>query len=138
MTLCFQTCTSNIPSFVESLENPCKDLSDGVYPIPDVFAYLECTGGKAQHKMCGKDLVFAPEQKKCVSGEMIKIGKCSYLGKTDFTYNFLTLVFWFNTFLFSAVIHSLRLELATIAKYKVSECHLNLSSGWPSGLRRHP
>ena len=60
------------------------------------------------------------------------------LAKTTFLAD-LSLAAWPRRSTFSAVIHSPRVELATIAKHKVYECHSNSSSErFKSGLRRHP
>ena len=43
----------------------CTGQPDGNYPIPDVFSYLECKGGKDILHSCPENQIFVAEKKAC-------------------------------------------------------------------------
>ena len=52
-------------------KNPCEFKGDGMYGIPDVFAYLKCKKHVATYVNCKAGLVFEEKSKKCVHGSKL-------------------------------------------------------------------
>nr|XP_047141712.1 uncharacterized protein LOC100197130 isoform X2 [Hydra vulgaris] len=46
-------------------DDPCNGKVDGNYPLPDIFNYLSCTGGKGLINSCPDRAIFEPSLQNC-------------------------------------------------------------------------
>ncbi|XP_057294399.1 uncharacterized protein LOC130622959 isoform X2 [Hydractinia symbiolongicarpus] len=55
------------------VDEPCAKLSDGHYPVRDVFVVMVCRSHRHQYVACGKGEMYHPAQEKCVSGKEVSL-----------------------------------------------------------------
>ena len=71
MILIFHSFHHHICRIGVSSDDPCTHMSDGNYPIRDVFKYLICKAHKATYGSCKTDEIFAASSRECVKASLI-------------------------------------------------------------------
>ena len=54
-------------------EDPCKEKSDGEYPVEDMFSYLQCKNHEGKILECKENYVYDSQNKKCVDGKTLSL-----------------------------------------------------------------